>query len=87
MIDQISQMVKHKSVLEIQGTILQEDGQQAMRQIEADQEQNLMTDRSVQLDRTADQDPDAIQGIPLLGENPSPKRVGEELVIPSSDDR
>ena len=35
-----------------------------------------------QLDRTEDQDPDQIQGMPLLGENPSPKRVGEEIVIP-----
>lgn len=40
MMEQISQMVKHKSVLEIQGTILSQDGKETIKKFEADQELN-----------------------------------------------
>ena len=72
MVDQINQLIKHKSVLEIQGSVLQHEIAENSGRMSFDQEQQV-----TQLDGTVEHEPDGH----LLGNHPSPKRVGEANLV------
>ena len=72
MVDQINQLIKHKSVLEIQGSVLQHEITENSGRMSFDQEQQV-----TQLDGTVEHEPDGR----LLGDHPSPKRVDEANLV------